>query len=105
MFPNVSEDVAVSQGLANHDSRAQLTVTGSFLALFKCARAHFDPVKSWPEEFATLGLQRPSNCSYFVSPLAVHCDIKEAKGHLTEGVNPYSFFVELRPDSQCSEGF
>jgi hypothetical protein len=104
LYPTVSEDVAVSHGLAYHDCRTKSAISGSFLAFFQSAAAHFDPTKSWPDELAALRLQHPSICTFDVSPLALLCDIEVAKNHLIERVNPYSFFVELRP-RQFSETF
>ena len=103
VYPSISEDVVVSQGSLNYDCRSKTVVKGSFLALFKGARLHFDSLKSWPDEFNSLGLQRPSSRSCILSHLAVHCASQQGKHHLIECVNPYSLVFELRPLCQCSE--
>jgi len=101
VFPSISEDVAVSQGLVSNDVNLQKTVNGSFLALFQGAVVHFDVCKS-RHELVSLGLQHLSN-SVHLCPVMVHCNTQQSEHQLIESVNPFAFVFELRDLSKCSD--
>jgi len=103
VFPCISEDVVVSQGLVSCDVRLQMAVNGSFLALFKGAIVHLDLCKS-RHELASLGLQHPSNSSFNLCPIMVHCNTQQLEHQVIGSVNPLAFVFELRQLSNCSDG-
>jgi len=101
VFPSISEDVAVSQGLVGNDVNLQQAVNGSFLAFFHGAVVHFDLCKS-RHELTSLGLQHPSS-SLHLCPVTVHCNTQQPAYQLIESVNPFAFMFELRDLSNCSD--
>ena len=103
VFPCISEDVVVSQGLVSSDVRLQRAVNGSFLALFKGAVVHFDLCKS-RHELASLGLEHLSNPSFNLCPIVVHCNILQLEHQVIGSVNPLAFVFELRQLSNGSDG-